>query len=769
MSLRASVRSFVKADAFCAVLLCLLAPLPYLPAAIFHLSLDPINFGSGLVNQIHRGVTLGGPWLDPNTSFTIQALGGLSAHDWLHGVVPWWNPYTGVGIPLAAEMQTISFFLPFVLLLHFPSGVIFLKISLQIIAGLATYALLRQLGLGRLAAFAGAVFYEFNGPFAWFAHGPIMPIAFLPLLLLGIERAFARAEDGRRGGWVVLGVAFAYSLYAGFPETAFLDGLLALVWAVYRLVVARPSARLSFAIKVAAGGVGGLLLAAPIIVPFLEYQGLSGIGHSFPTDGLPKISLAPLLMPYIFGPIGAFNDADPSHRLGSFWGANGGYLNLTLLFLALIGLFSGKRQRGMRIVLAIWVALFLGRVMNVFHLGHLFSLLPFMNVIAIDRYCEPAWTMAAAILAAFALDDWRRAESRRLVAVLISGIASLVIGVTAVRLASGVINALLHNLHGKHYAMWLWGSLGWATLFTIAIAWIYLRGPMRHCSVVLGGLIAVNVICLFSLPPLAGVRAGKPDIGLVTFLQQHAGLERFYTLGPFSPNYGAYYRVASINHNAVPIPADWIRYIDSTLDPHSVTYTSSLFIGYFPGPFSDRENAVRTHLTDFEATGVKYVLAQPGTNPFNNMVTESESDKPKRVYHGQVADVFELPHFRSYFEAQGGPCQVSSNSRRFVHAVCEAPAVLIRRELLYPGWHVSVNGRESQLMRSGSIFQMVRLPGGKSEVLFSYQPSHVGWAYLAAIVGFIVLLIGATRASVPFIKKLSLSAGSRTHESYSAA
>lgn len=764
MSLRAKFKSFLKTDGFCALVLCLLAPLPYVPAAGFHLSLNPINHGSGLVSQMHRGVTLGGPWLDPNTSFTIQALGGLSAHDWLRGVVPWWNPYTGVGIPLAAEMQTISFFLPFVLLLHFANGVIFIKICLQIVAGLATYALLRQLGLGRFAAFAGAVLFEFNGPFAWFAHGPIMPIAFLPLLLLGIERAFARAEEARRGGWVILGIALAYSLYAGFPETAFLDGLLALVWAVYRLVVARPGARLSFATKIAVGGLGGLLLAAPIIVPFLEYQGLSGIPHNFPTDGLTKISFAPLFMPYIFGPIGAFSDGDATHRLGSFWGANGGYLNLTVLFLALIGLFSGDRLRGLRILLVCWMALFLGRVMNVFHLGHLFTYIPFMKVIAIDRYCEPAWVMAAAVLAAVGLDDWRRAGTRRLLPVFVSGIVTCAVAVTGVWLASAVISALLHNLPGKHYPQWLWGSLAWGAVFTIAMALLYLRKPTGRRVTWFSALVTVNVLGLFSLPPLAGLRAGKPDLGLVAFLQNNLGLERFYTLGPFSPNYGAYYRVASIDHNAIPIPADWIRYIDSTLDPNAVPpVTSSLFVGFFPGPFTDREKAVREHMNGFGATGVKYILTQRGRNPFNEL---TGAGKPKLVYRSEVADVFELPHFSNYFEAQGGPCNVSASNRRAVHVMCKAPAVLIRRELFYPGWHASINDHESQITRSGSIFQSVRLPAGESHISFSYQPSHIHWAYLSAIAGFILLSSEAVRA---FSRRLSSSAVSRKHESYSTA
>src|SRR5579863_7385281 len=257
-------RLFRNKDWPCLSILSTLPLLAYAPVAVFQLSLNPMNFGSGLLSWSRRGVTLGGPWLDPNTSFTVHALGGLSAYDWLHGVVPWWNPYTGVGVPLAGEMQSVSFFLPFVLLLHFSNGLILLRIALQIVAGLATYALVRQIGLGRLAAFAAAAVYEFNGPFAWFAHAPVMPIPFLPLLLLGIERAFATAKKGSRGGWLLIGVALGYSLYAGFPETAYLDGLLALAWTIYRLSVSRSAARWTFAAKVVIGGIGGLLVSAPI-------------------------------------------------------------------------------------------------------------------------------------------------------------------------------------------------------------------------------------------------------------------------------------------------------------------------------------------------------------------------------------------------------------------------------------------------------------------------------------------------------------------------
>ena len=60
----------------------------------------------------------------------------LSAWDWLHGMIPWWNPYTGIGVPLAGELQPGAFFLPFNLLLLLKEGLLWQRIAMQIIAGL---------------------------------------------------------------------------------------------------------------------------------------------------------------------------------------------------------------------------------------------------------------------------------------------------------------------------------------------------------------------------------------------------------------------------------------------------------------------------------------------------------------------------------------------------------------------------------------------------------------------------------------------------------
>jgi hypothetical protein len=163
--------------------LALLPVLAHLPALTPWFRFDPLYVVSGLTPGTWQtnGWLAGYPgWIDGNAGVTTEALGRFAAREWLAGRVPWWNPYSGVGLPLAAEGQTTALFLPFGLLLALPHGLLLLRITLSALAGLFTQALLRRLGMGVPAAFLGAVLFELNGTFAWFAHGPIMPVAFLP-------------------------------------------------------------------------------------------------------------------------------------------------------------------------------------------------------------------------------------------------------------------------------------------------------------------------------------------------------------------------------------------------------------------------------------------------------------------------------------------------------------------------------------------------------------------------------------------------------------
>jgi hypothetical protein len=283
-------------------LLTLLLLIAYSPTLVF--SSDPLPRESGLKQSSRPGLILGQPVIDPNDGTTVQALGKISADSWLAGRVPWWNHYSGVGLPLAAEMQSGSFFLPFVLLLHFPKGIVLLRLCLQLLGGLGTFLLLQRLKLKPLASVTGAVLFCFNGCFSWFQHASIFPIPFLPFTLLGVEleyqAPYAEKTIFRNAGLALISLSVALSLYSGFPETAYCNGLLAAVWVIARFATTAPSFRLAFLFRSFVGSIAGVALAAPALLPFFEYLRRSASGHSPLGDAvLPRGGLLPVFLPYI--------------------------------------------------------------------------------------------------------------------------------------------------------------------------------------------------------------------------------------------------------------------------------------------------------------------------------------------------------------------------------------------------------------------------------------------------------------------------------------
>ena len=82
------------------------------------------------------------------------------------------------------------------------------------------------------------------------------------------------------------------------------------------------------------------------------------------------------------------------------------------------------------------------------------------------------------------------------------------------------------------------------------------------------------------------------------------------------PNYGSYFGIASINHNDLPVPNEWLRFIRERLDPYAdpINFTGTIPV---PGPgVSSRPAELRAHVPGYEAAGVAYVVAPPDDNPF---------------------------------------------------------------------------------------------------------------------------------------------------------
>ncbi len=588
----------------------LLVPIiAHAPEFGFSLSSNPLYFTSGLTDAAPDGVLQGQPgWNDPNAGFTTQALGGLAANQLLNGRLPWWNPYSGVGLPLAAEMQNSALFLPFVLLLNAPDGALYVKLCMQMLAGLASFALLRQLGIARRVALLGGILYQLNGTFAWMGHAPIMPVPFLPLLLLGIERAFIYAGQRRMGGWAWITVAIAYSLYAGFPETAFINGLLAATWTICRFTMATAESRWRFAGKVVVASVLALLLAMPAVLPFLELLPQADIGaHGMMALSLHPVHYAMFLVPYLLGPI------DYDYRW-LVWGSAGGYLSVSVGYLATLALRRRGCEFALRVMLAGWIAVALVESSGIPGVTNLLDVIPFIRNIWFSRYAVPSWEMAAILLAAFALDDWYRGMCFGWRRAVLTGTIWSVVTAVALVYARPMIATLLHDR--SQYVGLLATSLTSTVVVATAIAGLTAAPCALPRSLLVCGLLTAEAIALFAFPLLAGTRTKSYDRAAIDFLQANLGLSRFYTLGPFAPNYGALFGTASINYNYLPIPRLWVNYIRAHLDPaaNDISFTGN-FLDPHPGGETDAE-ALRRRSAAYAALGVKFVLSPPGLDPF---------------------------------------------------------------------------------------------------------------------------------------------------------
>src|SRR5262249_24160870 len=94
------------------------------------------------------------------------------------------------------------------------------------------------------------------------------------------------------------------------------------------------------------------------------------------TSRPPPPLRSPPAIPYVYGPPFAFSD--PQLVVFGIWGSVGGFLSVSLVLFALVGLAAG-RHRGLRIALAAWLVLALSRMFGEPPgLGAILGLLPGM-------------------------------------------------------------------------------------------------------------------------------------------------------------------------------------------------------------------------------------------------------------------------------------------------------------------------------------------------------------------------------------------------------
>src|SRR5262245_32455006 len=272
----------------------ILAGLAYLPALFFWRLLST-NPGDQAIIPIGDFTELHFPY----RSWAAEQLGS--------GRLPAWNPYLSAGHPSLGDVQFgLLYPIGWLFASAWGGDLSYLALEEQVvlhfsIAVVGGYLFARVAGLGRAGSIVAALAFAFGGYLTSFPVQQIIILqtsAWLPWILLGLEVPLGRSEPL---GGLIVAVGTAMAALVGHPQTlAYVLGASA-AFGLYRLVT-RPS--LGGLIAAPAGGLIGLALAAPALLPALEHLRLTArtdVGYAFTAQGFTPHELIGLLFPTDLG------------------------------------------------------------------------------------------------------------------------------------------------------------------------------------------------------------------------------------------------------------------------------------------------------------------------------------------------------------------------------------------------------------------------------------------------------------------------------------
>lgn len=271
----------------------------------------------------------------------------LATRAWQSGVVPFWDPFGFGGTPLLAAIHVGVLFpgnLPF--LLVGPVAAMNATVMLALwLGGYGAYRLARAQALPRGASTVAGLVFMASGFLVEHVQNlqMLQAASLMPWVLWSLAR-HAGASDGRYGP--VFAIALALQILAGHPQMVVFTGLVTVAYAGYLAVRREAGTRLGFLVGFAAAGVLGLLLAAPQLLPTLDFiPGTQRSAIDFDEltfRSLPFRQLISFWFPYLFGGYGT--PMVPTY----YWGAPHqtelcGYVGLVALVVGLGGLVGARR------------------------------------------------------------------------------------------------------------------------------------------------------------------------------------------------------------------------------------------------------------------------------------------------------------------------------------------------------------------------------------------------------------------------------------------
>lgn len=380
----------------------------FVPALIHASHLGPFDLLSKYGLSAQPGVTIHNTLaLDQ-----IDAIQPWVALSWMQvhsGHLPLWNPFGGLGTPLAFNLQSAPFGLPALVGYLFPlqyAATVGIIITV-IIAGTGAYAFGRLIHLTPLGAAFGATVFELSGAFVGWLGWPHAAVAAWTGWLLAAGLLIVR---GRRRFRSILAfaVVLALAAYCGQPEILI---MLVVTSGIFLLSVLGIQAK-RHGLSSTYRAVGDLViaaitagaLAAPFLLPGFQFVSQS-IRNSSGTTG-------PLPLHYVlFWIFQGFDGLPkPGQSFPGFQWYNGNYLGVIALVLAVVGLIV--RRRRSEVAALTVVALVIAAIVYMPFAIDVVDKIPLIGTVLWQR-AVLMFAFAAAALAGVGADVLLRSDSKK--------------------------------------------------------------------------------------------------------------------------------------------------------------------------------------------------------------------------------------------------------------------------------------------------------------------------------------------------------------------
>jgi hypothetical protein len=644
--------------------------------------------------------------------------------------IPLWSPTILSGFPFAANPLSGLWYPPgwLALITPLPLGFNLLIGIHLILGGLGMHSLMKEEGLGHAASLlSGLAFALMPKVFSHYGAGHLTLLFAIPLTpwLLWSQRVYGKPREGKKHlripPGLVLGLVFLADVRWG--AYAFI------LWWAYS-IFHRRSRWGKLVLNLSSQSILGLLLAAPLLVPLVEYSFLSTRSMLGAEDvliySLPIVNLLGLLFP----------NGEGLHEWVLYSGG-------IVFLLALSALVSSKWRRNK----LFWAGLFLVSV--TMSLGSeipgskLVAGLPLVSLLRVPSRALFLTGISLAVLAGYGVETIFTASSKD-ISRKINAILILFVGFS-VSLAIG-----LFILQGEIPKAIIWGSSG----LIMSSVWIWLGVNLKKLpvGVWLSGVFIIALLDLGFVDLKSFQGRSSPQVfaegeAVAQFLSSQSGDFRTYSPSYSIPQQTSVRYGLQMADGVDPLQfGEYVQFMDEATgiprDEYSVTIP----------PYADGnpriDNGLYSPKTDkLGLLNVGYIVSEfEMSDPDLNLVKEIEG-----------SFIYENANYlpRAWIASKGdnldSMSQVDFLAKSPNHLVLSAtgPGSLTVSEIDYPGWQAKVDGHKETILTRDGVLMGVDLTPGKHEIEFSFRPRSV-------TIGVVLFFFGLAGLAVSLKKNYSI-------------